>query len=90
MPSDKNKTLYYIWVFDPEDGEAHVHKTDGNVLDHPSHADLARKHPHPERVHGYAHRIVNGWRIFDWTFKPVKDRYVFKKVHAALKEVDRG
>lgn len=78
-------SLYYVWVFDPQTGEVDVYDGESNSLDVPSHDDLANQYPHEERLHGYAYRIINGWRVTDWEDKPVEDPYVLNAVTAALR-----
>lgn len=80
-------TLYTLWVFDPQDGEVEVYDEEGHPLDIPGHEDLAKKHPNPNRIHGYAYRIVNGWRITDWEHNPIEDRFVLRQVQEALKSL---
>lgn len=75
---------FYTWLFDPVEGEVELHDNEGHALDTPSHNDLAEKYPHPDRVHGYAYRIIGGWRITDWEDKSIEDRHVLKKVQQAL------
>ena len=77
--------LYWVWVFDPQDAEVELYNEEDHPLDTPGHSELAAKHPHPERLHGYAYRIVNGWRITDWEHKALEDPFVVGKVQEALK-----
>jgi hypothetical protein len=43
------------------------------------------KVPHPERIHGYAYRINDGWRITDWEHRPVGDPHVKELVRKELR-----
>lgn len=78
-------SLYYVWVFDPQTGEVDVHDGESSSLDVPSHDDLARANPHEDRVHGYAYRIINGWRVTDWDDKPLEDPFIKRAVTEALR-----
>lgn len=77
-------SLYYVWVFDPQSGEVELIDPDEDPLGIPSHDQLRQKYPHPETLHGYAYRIINGWRITDWEHKQVEDQYVLRQVKAVL------
>ena len=78
--------VYYLWVFDPHEDKVHLEHNHGR---HPAqridHAGLAERVPHPDRIHGYAYKIVGGFRITDWEHRPVEDPHVRKLVELALK-----
>jgi hypothetical protein len=78
--------IYYLWVFDPVEDKVHVeHNEDRHRADHVDHGHLAEKVPHPERIHGYAYRINDGWRITDWEHRPVGDPHVKELVRKELR-----
>ena len=79
-------SLYYVWVFDPQSGEVDLYDSEQHSLEVPSHQDLAQQYPHESRLHGYAYRIINGWRVTDWDDKPLDDPYVLRTVQDALRE----
>jgi hypothetical protein len=77
--------VYYLWVFDPhEDKIILEHNYGKHRAEHVDHAKLAERVPHPDRVHGYAYKIVGGFRITDYEHRPVEDPHVLKKVKDAL------
>lgn len=79
--------IYWLWVYDPQEDKAHVHHNrDKHRANHTDHEELGHKVPHPSRVHGYAYRIVGGFRITDWDHRPVADPRVSKRVHEALRQ----
>jgi hypothetical protein len=81
--------LVYRWVFDPDTGNVHLSHNRGHNLEVEHHRELGEKVKHPSRVHGYAHRIVNGWRITDWDSDAIKDKFVVRQVlHALAREED--
>lgn len=78
--------VYYLWVYDPDSDDVILeHNEDKHHADHVDHADLGRRVPHPERVHGYAYRIKGGWRITTEDHKPIKDPHVIYEVVRKLK-----
>lgn len=78
--------VYYLWVFDPHEDKVILEHNQGrHRAEHVDHAELARRVPHPDRVHGYAYKIVGGWRITDWEHRPIDDPHVLEKVKATLK-----
>lgn len=83
-------SLYYVWVFDPQSGEVDLYDGEADSNEIPTHQDLARQHPHENRVHGYAYRIVNGWRVTDWEDKPIDDPYILQTVNEALRDHKTG
>jgi muramidase (phage lysozyme) len=81
-----DKPLYYLWVHDPQEDKVHVeHNHKKHRADHITHAELADRIPHPERTHGYAYRILGGWRITDWEHHPVDDPHITRLVREALR-----
>ena len=40
----------------------------------------------PNLVHGYAYRIINGWRLTDWEHRPVDDPYTTSQVLRKLNQ----
>lgn len=84
-PKDKDtRPFQYLWVFDPATNKAHIEPgSNNNVAEFPIHQDMAEDISHPDRQHGYAVRIKNGWRIFDEEMEEV-DPFVKKCVHEAL------
>lgn len=78
--------IYYLWVFDPHTAKVHLEHNEGrHHADHVDHRDLAKRVPHPDRVHGYAYRIKNGWRITTWEHRPVDDAHILESVRKALR-----
>jgi hypothetical protein len=77
--------VYFLWCFDPFNDKVIIEHNDWrDNAQHIDHRDLAEKVPHPERVHGYAYRLKNGWRITDWEHRPVDDSHIFHLVHEGL------
>jgi hypothetical protein len=80
--------LYVVWAFDPQSGEVEIVDPEQDPLGIPSHDDLAQKYPHPDRMHGYAYRILGGaWRITDWEHGQIDDQFVLGRVNDALQGV---
>lgn len=81
--------LYHSWVFDPRDAQVHISDDHGKPRRHKDHhRGLAEKvDHHPARIHGYAYRIIGGWRITDYEHKEV-DGFVAKQVLKSLIEKD--
>lgn len=78
--------VYYLWVFDPQEDKVIVEHNEGrHPAEHIDHSHLAERVPHPDRIHGYAHRTPNGWRITTDQHRPVDDPHVLKAVSDALK-----
>lgn len=85
--ADADTLRYWIWVFDPATGKVQVEDNeDRHPARHLDHSDLARRVPHPDRIHGYAYRLRHGkgFRITDWDHREVKDPYVKRQVGLAL------
>lgn len=88
-PHDKpdHRPAYYLWTFDPTDGKIHIDHNEGR---HPAeiltHETLAPEVTHPDRVHGYAYSIVDGWRITNEEGKKIDDPFIVKRVLAALRD----
>lgn len=77
--------VYFLWVFDPQEGEVHLEHNEGrHAAEHVDHSHLAERIVHPERVHGFAYRIRGGWRVTDWEHRPVDDPFILRKVKSAL------
>lgn len=80
------RPLYYLWVFDPVEDKVYVEHNEGrHRADHIDHGKLAERVPHPDRIHGYAYQIKDGWRITDWEHRPVDDPHVKELVRRALR-----
>lgn len=78
--------IYYLWVFDPVEDKVHVEHNEGrHRADHRDHSHLAERVPHPDRIHGFAYHIKNGWRITDWEHRPVEDPHVVELVRKELR-----
>src|SRR5450755_3024481 len=74
VEDEDDRPLYYLWTFNPVDGEVYMdHNEDKHPAHHVTHDDLAPHVHHPEKVHGYAYSIKDGWRITDDEHKEVKD-----------------
>jgi len=77
--------VYYRWTFAPDTGEVEIGH---NEEDHPAliryHEQLADQLNRGHVVHGYAYRIVDGWRLSDDEHKPLEDPYVVSQVLRAL------
>lgn len=77
--------LYYRWVFSPDTGEVEIGHNDEN---HPAkvryHKELAGQLNRPNLVHGYAYRLLGGWRLTDWEHRPVDDPFVSAQVLQGL------
>lgn len=73
--------LYVRWTHSPTHGVQLSH----NGEDHPAlvnyHQNLAGD---PDKTHGYAYRINNGWRLTNYEHQPVDDPYVVNQVVRAL------
>lgn len=82
-----DKQVHYAWVFDPQQGTVQLsddHKRERRHRGH--HTELADAvNRHPNRVHGYAYRLHNGWRITDWEHKPV-DKFIVHRVLDAIRK----
>src|SRR3954470_19228437 len=77
--------VYFLWVFDPhEDKVILEHNEDRHPADAVDHGHLAERVPHPDRVHGFAYRIVGGWRITTDAHKPVDDVHIKELVRKSL------
>jgi hypothetical protein len=77
--------VYFLWVFDPQNDEVHVlHNENRHPAEAMDHSNLAERVPHPDRIHGYAYRIVGGFRITDESHRPVADPHVKRLVENAL------
>lgn len=75
----------YLWVFDPDTSHVHLEKQrSDHPADSPVHREMAKHVTHPDRVHGWAIAIHDGWRIFDDDMQE-PDPYVKDKVEKALK-----
>lgn len=82
--------MYYLWVFDPENDRVVLeHNYGKHRAEHVDHAELGRRVTHPDRVHGYAYKIVGGWRITTYEHGPVDDPHVKQKVKDALDGTQR-
>lgn len=83
--SDERRPLYYLWVFDPVTGRAHIDHNEGRHRAHTlTHKDIAPEVNHPDRLNGMAYRIQNGWRICDVEARPVKDTFIVDAIKRAL------
>lgn len=79
--------IYFLWIFDPQKDETILEHNEGrHTAEHVDHQELARRVPHPERVHGYAYKIKDGWRITDWEHRPVDDPHIQSSVRRALRK----
>lgn len=86
--SSESGPIYWLWVHDPFNDEVTLeHNEDRHPAEHLDHSHLAERVPHPDRVHGFAYRIGNGWRITDNEHRPVSDPHVFRLVEKALKHL---
>lgn len=82
-----DKPIYYLWVYDPLEDKVRVEHNEGkHRADKVDHGQLAESTPNPGRVHGYAYRIVGGFRITDWDHRPVADPHIKEAVADALKD----
>ena len=78
--------VYHLWVFNPEDGKVTLeHNEDRHRAHTKTHDDLAQEVAHPQRVHGYAYKIEDGYRITDRDHHPVEDPYIAHRVLETLK-----
>jgi hypothetical protein len=79
--------LYYRWVFSPDTGEVVIGH---NEEDHPAlvryHKELAGQLNRPNLTHGYAYRLVGGWRLTDWEHKPLEDPFITSQILNKLGE----
>ena len=83
--------IYYLWVWDPHEDKVHLEHNEGrHRADHIDHSHLAERVPHPDRVHGFAYKIRDGWRITDWEHRPVKDPHVLREVERSLKGIKKS
>jgi hypothetical protein len=74
----------YVWVFDPTDHKVSIEDSSPkDAKEFPLHEHMLSELKHPDREHGYAIRIKNGWRIIDEELREV-DPYVMKRVLEAL------
>jgi len=77
--------IYYLWVYDPQEDKVRVVHNEGkHRATKTDHGQLAEQTPHPGRVHGYAYRIVGGYRITDWDHRPVADPHIKQLVQNEL------
>lgn len=78
--------LYYRWVLSPDTGDVEL---SSNQDDHPAlvpyHEQLSGKINRPNLAHGYAYRIVGGYRITNWEHRPVEDPFIISQVKNALR-----
>ena len=82
--SDYDGPLYWLWVFNPINGEVTVATNDDkHPADTIGHEHIAPDATHPSRQEGYAYKIRGGYRITDITHNPVKDPYVKREVRKA-------
>lgn len=80
-----DRPTYYLWTFDPQEDRVHIdHNENKHPADHVTHDELAPQVHHPDRVHGYAYSIKDGWRITDDDHKQV-DAHLVKLVLDALR-----
>lgn len=77
--------VYYLWVYDPhEDKVILEHNYGKHPAERVDHAELGRRVPHPDRIHGYAYKIIGGFRITNWEHSPVDDPHVLERVKEKL------
>jgi hypothetical protein len=78
--------IYWLWVYDPHEDKVHLEHNEGkHRADYVDHGKLAERIPHPDRVHGFAYKIRDGFRITTWEHRPVDDPHVLQQVERALK-----
>lgn len=77
----------YLWVFDPDTAHVTLEKQrSDHPADSPIHRDMAPHVTHPDRAHGWAIAIHDGWRIFNDDMQE-PDPYIMDKIERALKGV---
>jgi hypothetical protein len=73
--------IYYSWVFDYRTGEVHLSDDHHKERRHKNHhKDLSDRVGHPEKLHGYAYRIRDGWRLTDIDHGKITDRFIVGQV----------
>jgi hypothetical protein len=83
----KTPPLYYRWVFSPDTGEVVVgHNEEGHPALVRYHKELAGELNRPNLTHGYAYRLVGGWRLTDWEHKPLEDPFITSQILNKLGE----
>lgn len=76
---------YHLWVYNPQDDSVLIETpADKPRIEQRYHAELAEDVPHPNRVHGYAYPLRDGWRITDWEHHPVEDPHIKTVVRRTL------
>lgn len=77
--------LYYRFVIQPSNGKVTLrHHLEGHPADSNYHGQLAQEINEPGLVHGYAHRLKDGWRILDYESRPFTDPWVQRQVNKRL------
>lgn len=80
-----DRPVYVLWVFNPDTDTALIEDPSGKPrAEQRYHEELAKQVPHPDRVHGYAYSIRDGWRITDWEHRPLDDAHIKRVVRRTL------
>lgn len=85
VPDDR--PIYYLWVFDPQDGKIYIDHNEGRQAGEKLlHDTLAPHVTHPERIYGYAYSIPGGWRLTNDDHDRVENDFAVSQVLNALKQ----
>lgn len=76
--------LYVRWAFSPASSEVMLADNEGDPLNVQYHGDMAAQLNEPNLVHGYAYRLQDGWRLFDWENRPLEDPFIIAQVMRKL------
>jgi hypothetical protein len=77
--------VYYRFCFSPSDGQVRLsHNNEGHPAHIRMHSDLAAEANEHGCVHGYAFRVHDGYRVFDFKHNPLVDPFIRERVRKAI------